>query len=84
MRISSLKNDPGYQAFVRNVMMGERDVRIFLDNVEQDGVVTADDAQGLIVREKRDENGRLVSRDDCVVTEDIYGDVRIEIGGRIP
>lgn len=84
MRISVDKSDKGYSTYVRNAYMRDLDIRVFLNDVEQRDVVTADDALGFVLKAKRDKSGLLVKGDDEFSTEQVFGNVRIEIGGRAP
>lgn len=76
MRLSSDKDDPGYEAWVK----AGRRARVWLDGVEQEHCVVADDAEGLVVRHKLDEQGRRVldRAKNQVVTEEVRGVVHIE------
>ena len=84
MRISVDKSDKGYSTYVRNAYMRNLDIRVFLNDVEEHHVVTADDVLGFILKVKKDEFGQPVNNGDQFATEQVFGNVRIEIGGRAP
>lgn len=84
MRISVDKSDKGYATYVRNALMRDKDIRVFLNDVEQEDVITADDSLGYLLKAKRDVFGLLVRDGDAHATVQVYGEIRIEIGGRIP
>lgn len=75
MRLSADSEDPGY------AWWSGRPVKVLFNGVEARGVVTADEEKGMIVRFVTDDNGRfkLAPCKAEVLTEVLYGDVRIEI-----
>jgi hypothetical protein len=75
VRISVNRDDPGYENFV-----SWQRARVFLDGVERNGVVTADEEARLIVMVARDEAGdvRLNKEGTEVLYETLYGHVRVE------
>lgn len=74
MRVSCNKDDPGYENFVR---MGGR-VRVLLDGIERNGVVTADEEKRMIIMHARDERGNFILKGDELVTEVWRGNVHVE------
>lgn len=72
MRVSVLKDDPGYDSRWRGV-------KVFFNGSERSHVFTADEEQRLIVAARLDERGRmqLTPTRDGVLRETLYGDVRI-------
>lgn len=81
MRVSCLKSDPGYPAWIQGG--GYRRWRILLDGVEQRDVVTADDELGVVVRNRRDARGLIAlnERRDAVIRDELRGLVRIVRAG---
>ncbi len=73
MRISCIKEDKGI--YVLNFSG-----KIYLDGVECDKVITADEEEGFIVLYKRDKIGNVILNSDRthVETETLYGKVEIE------
>lgn len=78
MRISVDTDDPGYINYLNLYARGEG-IEIFLDGERMDGVVTADDEIGVIVRYKRDGEGHYQVDEfrGEAVKEDVFGDVKI-------
>jgi hypothetical protein len=74
MRVSANTDDPGYLNYVR---MGGR-VRVLLDGVERNGVITADEEKRMIVMVSRDESGNVKANGDEIATEVWTGNVHIE------
>jgi hypothetical protein len=58
MRLSIDPEDPGFDPRAIGCASGR--IRITLDGVQQSGVITADEDDGLIVALLRDENGCLI------------------------
>lgn len=54
------------------------DVRVFLNDVEQSGVVIADEEQGYVTRFQRGNDGNYFIRNDRMARETLRGTVRIE------
>jgi hypothetical protein len=77
MRVSSDPFDAGYANWRQ---MGQR-TRVFLDGIERNGVMVADEEERMIVMVKRGEDGNiLLSTNGKVLTETLYGAVRVEPG----
>ena len=74
MRISTIKNDPGYT-------QGCVGVRVFLDGTEVGHVFTADEEQRLIVQADLDVTGRLQLTADRQDVKKVtrHGHVRVEL-----
>jgi hypothetical protein len=72
MRISVLKDDPGFHW----AAVGSK---VFFEGVEIKNVYTADEEKRLVVVAKLDAQGRLMLTEDReVATETRYGHVRVE------
>ncbi len=83
LRLSSRQGDPGYEPWLRLAEAG-RYPKVFLDDVEQSHVETADETEGMIVRCILDEGEVFVietggKMTDHVAIEVVYGRVRIEV-----
>lgn len=74
MRVSVEDGDRG-EKFLSALRAWDKDVRIFLDGIEQRNVLTADDEEGLVRRFP----GGLPHDGEKVLTEDVLGNVKIEI-----
>ncbi|WP_424813564.1 hypothetical protein [Roseococcus sp. YIM B11640] len=74
MRVSIVEGDPGYMPPGATIGF-----KILLDGEEQNACVTADEEQGLIVRYKRGEGGKLlaVALDGDLIREEVRGKVEI-------
>lgn len=74
MRMSVNKEDPGYE---------NRDysAAVYLDGVLQRRVETADEESGYVCRYATDPTGVLIVEGDTFVTEEVFGEVRIVLGG---
>lgn len=78
MRISCLKDDPGYRAWC--MLRGDgKTAKVYLDGVEQKDACIADEAEGMVRRAVRTPEGNLAIGRDEVLEETVYGDVHIEI-----
>lgn len=80
MRVSAKADDPGNMAFVDALCAGKT-VHIFLDEIEQRSVITADEAQGFVERHVLDADGNSQVnpfKTDEVWVETVTGKVRIE------
>jgi hypothetical protein len=80
MRVSIREDDLGYATYV-NIRRAGRDPVIFLDEVEQKSVITADDEAGTVYRHVLDAEGRAQidpEKTDEVWCETVTGVVRIE------
>lgn len=77
MRISVLDTDAGYIP-IDDTQLYE----IFLNEVRQQGVLTADEDQGFVFRYQTDANGDLVVERNEALTETVTGNVRIVKTGR--
>ncbi|PBC23475.1 MULTISPECIES: hypothetical protein [unclassified Mesorhizobium] len=78
MRISADIGDAGY------VPAEDRHgVRIFLDGIEIKDVITADEECGYILRARRDSLCLLVAKDGELVTDEMYGQVKITVSQSI-
>lgn len=77
MRVSVIKADPGYSNFLKH-RFGK--LRCFLDGVEIDRVVTADEEQGMVVVQKLSEVGRpyIDKETNEIAAEVKTGIVRLE------
>ena len=79
MRLSTERNDPGFhpQACL---------ARVYLAGSQRQNVVTADEERRWAKLYRLDEHGRIVVKDGHALTEDFWGDVRIELppAGLIP
>lgn len=62
---------------VDNTIKVGKPVDVFLDGEQQTGCIEADDEQGYIIRNKRDENGNLIIEGDEFVRETIHGTVEV-------
>lgn len=71
MRVSVDTFDPGYCGQIPGL-------QIFLNGIKQNGVVTADDSLGVIVRYKRDSQGKYeLDKIACeVLKETLWGEVK--------
>lgn len=81
MRISSDRNDPGYQAFAEARDHGKT-VRVFLNGEEVQKCTVADEEAGFVKRRVLDADGKVQvdPHDPEVIWEErVYGDVRIVI-----
>ena len=79
MRISVNEWDAGYKAW--RVIKNKQAIHVFLDDVEQRHVITADDDAGLVVVQVRDAAaGKAVLNEsrDAVQHVELRGKVRIE------
>ncbi len=74
MRLSIHDDDPGY-----NWRLIHRRPKAYLDGQSVDGVVTADEETGMILRHKLDRDGNVqLNREKTeVLTERLYGKVEI-------
>lgn len=72
MRISALKDDPGY-------MVRRPPVRVFFNGTEINCVFTADEEKRMVVRAAHGKDGKLMFNGAGIATETLYGDVRIEL-----
>lgn len=70
MRVSVLPNDHGYTE--------DAYYNVFLDGVQQHYVLTADEELGYILKAVL-ENGKPFIADDELATEEVYGEVRLEV-----
>ena len=75
MRISCDQGDAGYLIW-RN-MKNRTAVKVFVDEVEQRDVVTADDETGIVVVLVRDGDGKLV------LTPELNAVKRLELRGKV-
>lgn len=57
---------------------GSNKARVFLDGVERNLVIEADEEGRFIVRYCTDEHGKTIRGTDALKTERLVGDVRIE------
>ena len=80
MRLSVDRDDPGFAAWCELRDNG-KNIRVFLNGVERDKVVLADEGERFIVRIKTDERGEYMmnSAKDEFVHETLTGDVHIEV-----
>lgn len=80
MRVSVDNDDAGYLTYGM-LRGGGKEVRVFLNGIERDYVVTADEEQRLIVRMKTDERGMpIIDRTkEEIVHETLKGDVFIDV-----
>jgi hypothetical protein len=76
-RVSVDPGDPGEVTYQEFKIAGY-EVRVFLDGVEVQGCVTADEAEGLIIRHPRDEKGHPTITGDGFTRETLRGHVHIE------
>jgi hypothetical protein len=76
VRLSSDESDSGYPLW--DQIVNKFDVRIFLDDVEQKNVVTADTTIGMVNRCKIDASGDIYAIGDEIAMEEVRGVVRIE------
>lgn len=74
MRLSAIKTDPGYPAWMRRALLP---TYVTLNGVLIQEVVTADDEIGELVRVARDEWGNFIIDGDEIVHETLRGVVRI-------
>jgi hypothetical protein len=80
MRVSADKSDPGFATWM--AMPNRTAVRIFLDDVEQRHVYTADDVEGTVCRSVLDAEGHAQidpDNPDQIWREVVHGVVRIEV-----
>ncbi len=78
-RISTDKNDAGYQSLV-NLGGPSSNIRVILNGIECQGHCTmADSIEGIVVRYKLDNRGSPHVIGDELVTETVSGNVRILI-----
>lgn len=80
MRLSIDSDDRG-NSYYEMLMANDKHVRVFLDGVEQDCVITCDDELGFIDRYRKDANGDFIldRLHECAARETVQGAVRIEI-----
>lgn len=78
VRISCLRDDPGYRAYCLASGDGKK-VQCFLNGIEQRGAVTADESLGMIYRLVMTEKGNAAHANGEILHEAVYGDVRIVI-----
>ena len=76
MRVSVDSEDAGYAKYMEIVAMGLA-VKISLDGVEIDEVITADDKEGTVLRYKTDNSGLPIINGDELERETLHGDVLI-------
>jgi len=79
MRISADKEDPGFE----NFNPGEHTYKVFLDGVEVDHCITADEEEGFVFLYIPNNNGTgfIVSDDgESILSGEKYGEVVIQIG----
>ncbi len=74
MRMSVNKEDPGYENL-------DYSAAVYLDGVLQRRVETADEEAGYVCRYATDPTGVLIVEGDTLVTEEVFGEVRIVLGG---
>jgi hypothetical protein len=86
MRISSLEDDSGHDAYQTAVQHGGK-IRVFLDDVEQDKVLIADEEEGFIERYALDEDGKIILPNHEPVppltAEDLEGLTEAEVDAKI-
>lgn len=83
MRVSSNKDDAGFDAFMGALAAG-RSVHVYLDGVEQTHVSVADDELGQVTRCVLDEKGRIQvnpAKSDEVWIETVTGKVEVRFEG---
>lgn len=73
MRVFCEENDPGFENWIKN-----KDVKVFLNGIEQKGCIIADSDAGMIKRYIEDENGYFVVKNGKALIETIYGKVEIQ------
>lgn len=76
MPVSVNSKDRGIQDMV---LANGRRVRVFLDGIEINEVITADSKLGIVERYKSDAAGKPVISGDEAARETLTGEVRIEI-----
>lgn len=78
-RVSTDKFDPGEHVFAKLRASGKQ-VKVWLDGVEQDNCITADVDEGWVKRYQTDHEGNLAVAiaDNTILTEIIKGRVVIE------
>lgn len=66
---------------VENTAAAGRPAIVYLNGVEADKVIKADDVENYIIRYKTDAAGniQLTKRGDCLVTERVNGPVTVDI-----
>ena len=72
MRVSIYPTDPGFANF-----RGFGRHRVFLNGIEAQDVVTADEELGEVLRLARDEHGSLITDGDELIHEIVRGKVEI-------
>ncbi len=72
MRLTVLDDDPGVRVHP------DPRIKIYLDDVEVQRCVTADDEKGEVVIFASDENGFMLAANGEVKYQTLYGTVRIE------
>lgn len=80
MRISTNQDDRGYTAW-QNIQSRGDCLKVYLDGHEQQGVVTADDEAGLVVRHVLNSDGQAQINPENtneVWTEEVRGQVTFE------
>ena len=76
MRISCDADDPGYAEWMK---LGETrfEVKVFLDDAEVREVITADEEAGMLVRYRKNDEGRLIVENGIFLRETLYGRVEL-------
>lgn len=73
MRISADPNDSGYTGLSLN------GITVYLNGVLQSDVVTADDAEGYVLRAIRTKQGMLTTDSEEIALEEVSGNVDIRV-----
>lgn len=79
MRISCLKEDTGYEAYLIN---RNADITVYVDGELIDDVITADDESGYVLAMNRDDEGKVMLNNDKskIVERELLGKVKIVLG----
>lgn len=74
MRVSILRDDPGFDP---DILSGHARYDIFLDDMPQEGVLIADDEEGVVVAYLRDAEGGWRHANGTLLQGEMRGEVRI-------
>lgn len=73
MRLTVLDDDPG-----RKINLNRERYTVYLDGVEIQSCLTADDEKGEVIIIERDGQGQMLAENGEVKRRTVYGKVRIE------
>lgn len=83
MRLSTVEGDPGFLRWAQMSSDERSKIVVLFNGTPQKGCVTADEEEGLIVLERRDDDGRFVIKGDRIIRDTLSGRVTIVFGSAL-